>query len=192
MLNIEDFRNHLPSDWGEVNFNNEYELEDISSDSSLYSRLLEKVWSGYMGAVGKIVRVKNPCVYLQYSLHKEMYEKNGGRVVELYHDTAEDNVYSIARSNLDYRFVSRSKFGRGVSFSPSPLYANKYSSKKNGICRAMFIADVLLHREHSGSYSTKIPESGYDGTYGNGYKVHVKYFDNEFYPKYVVYYRSSN
>lgn len=192
MFNMEDFRHHLPSDWGQVDFSNTYELEEISRNSQLFTNLFRKVCAGYLGFVEKIVRVKNPYVYLQYSLHKEMYEKNGGRVVELFHDTAQCNVHSIARNNLDYRYVSRSKFGKGVSFSPSPLYANKHSSQGNGTRRAMFIADVLLHEEHQGHYSTKIPKDGYDGTYGNKYKVFVKYFDNEFYPKYVVYYRSSS
>lgn len=188
MFNIEDFRNHLPSDWGKVDFSDEYVLEDIPSDSQLFRNLRQKVDGSYMGTVEKIVRVKNPYIYLQYLLHKEMYEKNGGRVVELFHDTAQRNVHSIAGTNLNYRCVSRGKYGQGISFSPSPSYAHRYSSRRNGIFSAMFIADVLLHKEHEGDYSTKIPNSGYNGTWGNAFQVYVKYFDNEFYPKYVVYY----
>lgn len=188
MLKIEDFRDHLPSDWGDVDFSQEYELEEIPAYSPMFYQLRAKC--GYEHTTEQIVRVKNPFLYLQYTLHKEMYKKNGGRVVELFHDTAQCNVHSIARNNLDYRYVRRSKFGKGISFSPSPFYANRYSSQGNGTRRAMIVADVLLHKEHRGRYSTKIPSYGYDGTYGNGYNVFVKFFDNEFYPKYVVYYTS--
>lgn len=135
----------------------------------------------------KIVRIKNPFLYIQFCLQKEMYIKDGGRVIELFHDTAQCNIASIASSNLNYRLVRRSKFGQGVSFSPCPTYANKHSSHSNGNNRAMTIADVLVHRLQEGS-NTKIPNIGYDTTTGNNRKVYVKYFDNEFYPKYAVYY----
>lgn len=190
MLPITSLKNHLPSEWGIVYFSEEYKLEEIPPSSRLFRKLNAKVQGSFNLETEKIVRVKNPNLYLQYSLHKEMCLKDGGRVVELFHDTAQSNVTSIAATNLNYRFVSRSKFGYGVSFSPSPSYANKYSAKENGSKRAMIIADVLVRRCYRGSSEVVVPKNGYDTTTGNGTNVYVKYFDNEFYPKCVVYYKS--
>lgn len=187
MLNIKDFQQYLPSDWGEVDFSKDYELEEIPRSSPLFHQLHVKC--GF-GTTYRIERIKNPSLYLQYSLHKEMYQKKGGRVVELFHTTGQHNISSIAKNNLDYRYVRRCKFGKGVSFSPSPTYANTYASRSIGTFRAMIIADVLLRNEHSGDCFTTIPINGYDGTHGNCHRVYVKFFDNEFYPKYVVRYSS--
>lgn len=46
----------------------------------------------------------------------------------LYHVTAIKNVQSIAENNLDWRFTSRCRYGKGVCFSYCPLYANRYAS----------------------------------------------------------------
>lgn len=46
----------------------------------------------------------------------------------LYHVTATKNVRSIAENNLDWRFTSRCRYGKGVCFSYCPSYANRYAS----------------------------------------------------------------
>lgn len=192
MLNIEHFRNHLPPDWGDVDFSREYELEEIPNNSPLFLDLNAKAEGSFNLGTEKIVRIKNPSLYLSYSLYKEMYEKEGGRVLELFHCTAQRNVESIAARNLDYRCVrqERARYGQGVSFTPDSSYAHQHSTFCNGTERAMIIADVLVNRSHkvTSLYSTVVPDIGYDTTHGNNQQVVVKYFDNEFYPKYVVYY----
>lgn len=86
--------------------------------------------------------------------------------------------------------VSRAKFGKGVSFSPSAVYANKQCARSNGNDRAMIISKVLVHSKHNGNYFTELPNSGYDTTGDTYQNVYVKYFDDEFYPEYVAYYEN--
>lgn len=190
MLPVTKFQDCLPCEW-HVNFDKEYELEEISKFSLLYGELDKKVDGDFKRETKKIVKIKNPFLYMQYYLHKEMYIKNGGKVLELFHDTAESKVESIAANNLDYRRVCRYKFGKGVSFSPCPSYANMNSSRENGIHRAMIIADVLVHNHEDGYYGCIMPNIGCDTTTGRNKNVYVKYFDNEFYPKYAVYYTNN-
>lgn len=105
------------------------------------------------------------------------------------HSTPTENVSSIIDDNLDYRLVARCKFGRGISFTPCPTYADRegcrYAHTNN---RAMIIAKVLIGKSHQGCQTLRIPFSGYDTTTDNYNQVYVKYNDDEFYPQYIVYY----
>uniref|UniRef100_A0A1B6HR08 Poly [ADP-ribose] polymerase n=1 Tax=Homalodisca liturata TaxID=320908 RepID=A0A1B6HR08_9HEMI len=144
-------------------------------------------------AITRICKVKNCFLKGMYELKKEEYKSRYGNVTEmaLYHATSEWSVDSIIKNNLDWRRVSRSKFGMGVSFSNDADYANHFSNSNNGVSRAIIIANVLISREHLGSPALTIPLANYDTTTGtrNGIKrVYVKYSDNEFLPKYVVFY----
>lgn len=110
----------------------------------------------------------------------------------LLHATSATKVPSILTNNLDWRMVSRNKFGQGVSFSHSSMYANKECSKYNGHSRAIIIAKVLVHQSHRGSSMTRLPMSGYDTTTDHRGFVTVKYYDDEFYPEYVAYYTNNS
>lgn len=83
--------------------------------------------------------------------------------------------------------VCRAKFGKGVSFSPSAKYANDQCSRSNGWNRAFIVCQVLVHEKEFGSYSTTLPKNS-DTTIDTKGNVYVKYYDDEFYPKYVAYY----
>uniref|UniRef100_A0A1B6FPT7 Poly [ADP-ribose] polymerase n=1 Tax=Cuerna arida TaxID=1464854 RepID=A0A1B6FPT7_9HEMI len=145
--------------------------------------------------ITRICKVKNSFLKGLYDLKKEEYKSRYGNVTErwLFHATSEWNVDSIIKDNLDWRRVSRSKFGMGVSFSDDADYANHFSNSNNGSSRAIIIANVLISKEHCGSPAMTIPLLNYDTTTGtrNGIKkVYVKYNDNEFLPEYVVFYKS--
>lgn len=80
-------------------------------------------------------KVQNPILWGLYTLRKSEMELNTNMVVNewlLYHVTATKNVQSIVENNLDWRFTSRYRYGKGVCFSYCPLYANKYASCTRG------------------------------------------------------------
>jgi hypothetical protein len=173
----------------------EVALVQLTKGSQEYESVLSKV-SIYGMIAGrsfeKIVRVQNPYLWGCYLLKKaECIQRNGSSVTEnvLFHVTAQSNVDSITRNNFDWRRSVRTKFGCGVSFSPSVAYANTYCNRSIGPDRALIVTRVLVGRYHGGSYSTVLPEtSRFDTTVGNRDQVYVKYYDNEFYPEYVIYY----
>ncbi|KAI4457666.1 poly [adp-ribose] polymerase [Holotrichia oblita] len=166
----------------------EYTLTDLSSSSMEYLTLKMNM----MGhkTISRIVRVECPQLYGYFLLKKAEYQSRGRNVTvkELYHDTAEWKIDSILKTNLDWRMVARCKYGQGVSFSPSTSYANRQSSRSNGINRAMIVADVLVGAGHATSTGVRLPLNDYDTTVGNCGQVYVKFYDNEFYPKYIIYY----
>ncbi|KAI4454952.1 poly [adp-ribose] polymerase [Holotrichia oblita] len=158
---------------------------------SKYSRLYQDLKLQGVKKVKRITRVECPYLYGLFLLTKAEYESRGVTfsVTELFHDTAEDKIDSILNTNLDRRMASRVKFGSGVSFSPSTVYANKQSSRSNGRKRAMIVADVLIgNQEECDCYGQDLPSGDNDTTIGNSGKVYVKFYDNEFYPKYIMYY----
>lgn len=184
---------HLPADWTNMQYcDSDYELIEIPSYSTEYHTLKSKVDGLFNLKTYRIVRVQNPYLYTQFLLKKEEYATYGNAVCvhELYHDTAEHKIPLIVRGNLNWRLANRVKYGKGVSFSPNPSYANKESSRQNGNSRAMIIADVLVGRKQIVYSCQQLPCSGCDTTVGNCGQVYVKYYDNEFYPKFVVYYES--
>lgn len=139
--------------------------------------------------IKKITRVECPHLYGLYCLTLAQYQCSGTcNVKRLYHDTGASKVHSILNTNLDRRLACRIKFGKGVSFSPYLTYANKKSSRSNGRDRAMIVADVLVGDSEHVRGSCTLPSGSKDTTIGNGGKVYVKFYDNEFYPKYIIYY----
>ena len=76
--------------------------------------------------------------------------------------TRQSNVDSITKNNLDWRRSVRTKFGCGVSFSPSATYAHTWCNRSAGYCRALIVARVLVGSSHDGDYDTKLPRLGYD------------------------------
>ena len=169
--------------------NQQYDTIPASVDKTVHYNAT--ISGNFVQSISKVVQVYNPYLYSHFLIKKAEYETRGHVVTrELYHDTGEDKVDSILTTNLDWRRVVRAKFGKGVSFSPDPAYANRQSSHSNGTNRAMIVADVLIGKKIDGNPCQKLPPDGFDTTCGNNNSVYVKYYDNEFYPKYVVYYQN--
>jgi hypothetical protein len=169
----------------------EVTLVPLSENGIEYSTVVQSINTTLRNEIGSVVRVQNPYLWGSYLLKKEEYLNRGfGVVIEakLFHATAEKNVLSICQNNLDWRRSKRTRYGHGVSFSPSADYANTYCNQNAGQRRALIVATVLVGMETKGGYGTKIPPPPYDTTTGKSGKVVVKYSDNEFYPEYVAYY----
>ncbi|XP_026465011.1 poly [ADP-ribose] polymerase 11-like [Ctenocephalides felis] len=134
---LSDLRSKMPSGWCHINLNQQYEKRQLSSYNSEYKRLyneFKKAFSRKGLDSVKIYEVMNPFIYGRYKLRQEEIKNVKGScgTQELYHATSTDNVDSILSNNLDWRRVVRSKFGQGVSFSPSMKYANKECNRNCG------------------------------------------------------------
>ncbi|KAF5273436.1 hypothetical protein FQA39_LY07453 [Lamprigera yunnana] len=153
---------------------------------------MEKIISPYVPSEWQKSSLYNFNTQIEYDIPDDtvLYNLLLSVVKELYHDTGSGKVQSILNKNLDRRYAHRVKYGYAVSFSPNPKYANQESSRNNGTSRAMIVADVLVHQSENVSSSVILPSQGYDTTIGNCGQVYVKYYDDEFYPKFVVYYNS--
>nr|XP_022910566.1 poly [ADP-ribose] polymerase 12-like [Onthophagus taurus] len=165
-------------------------LIQLSKTDSVYESIVWKHLSVHQKrTVTRIEKVWCPSLYGWYLMKKAEYQSRGFRHCEkrLLHVTGASNVKSILRSNLNWRRVTRYRFGRGVSFSDDADYADTYAARAIGSQRAMIIADVLVgNTAKGGSYTDFLPE-GIDTATGNG-RVYVKFHDDEFIPKYIVYY----
>ncbi|KAJ9587299.1 hypothetical protein L9F63_019175, partial [Diploptera punctata] len=173
--------------------NSRVDITDLPKSSVEYKDVVRRINSTLMVAIKKVVKVDNRLLKDYYNQNKEKYRISLNGIfqeMQLFHATAERNVESIVTYNFDKNRTVRSKFGRGVSFSPSAEYANRYCNRNVGYNRALILTKVLVGKSHAGSYSTHQPMDGYDTTTGNQGKVYVKYKDNEFYPEYVAYYNS--
>ncbi|KAB0796351.1 hypothetical protein PPYR_10412 [Photinus pyralis] len=181
----------IPSEWTYQSGALSCHLVELDEYTQMYANLKQKVSRAFNLGVRKIARVENPYLWAQYLLRKEEYQTNGVvRELELFHDTSSHNVQSIVETNLDWRRAHRVKYGRGVSFSPSPAYANSESCRSNGTDRALIVAKVLVQNSETVATSVKLPSKGYDTTVGNCGNVYVKFYDDEFYPNYIIYYTS--
>ena len=166
-----------------------YDYITLPVEPKIFSALRLNMSGGFVEDIKKIVKVHNPCLYSHFLIKKAEYETRGPvHIKMLYHDTAESKVDSILKTNLDWRRVFRAKYGHGVSFSSDPHYASIYSARSNGYDRAMIVADVLIGRSIEVYNSTTLPPNNYDTTVGNGAKVYVKFYDNEFFPTHIIYY----
>ncbi|KAB0796350.1 hypothetical protein PPYR_10411 [Photinus pyralis] len=182
----------IPSEWTYRNGSlSDCHLVQLEEYTQKYVNLKQQVAGAFNLGVRKIERVENPYLWGQYLLRKEELETNGFvREMELFHDTSIHNVQSIVETNLDWRLARRVKYGQGVSFSQSPAYANKESSRSNGTNRAFILTKVLVQNSEPVYSSVLLPSKGHDTTVGNCGKVYVKYYDDEFYPTYIIYYTS--
>jgi len=174
----------------------EVELVELTKSSREYKSVMSEVnlrWRALSGPE-KIVRVQNPYLWGCYLLKKEeCIKRSGCSVTEkvLFHVTSQSNIDSITENNLDWRRSVRTKFGCGVSFSPSAGYGDTWCNRSIGRRRALIVAKVLVGDSHDGYYGTELPSEGCDTTVGNSEQVYVKYYDHEFYPEYVIYYDSN-
>jgi len=167
-------------------------LVELSEDSMEYMTVVQNINMTLRNKIDAVERVQNPYLWGSYVLKKEEYINYLGFGIvseeKLFHATAKENAYSIVHNNFDWRRTKRTRYGHGVSFSPSAEYANTYCNEKAGSSRALILARVLVKMATKGHYGTKLPPPPFDTTTGKNGKVVVKYADNEFYPEYVLYY----
>ncbi|XP_050535230.1 uncharacterized protein LOC126902227 [Daktulosphaira vitifoliae] len=82
--------------------------------------------------IKRVDRIINPQMYGIYSLRKSEMEYNHPDTpvneCMLYHVTSKSNLLSIIDNNLNWRLSYRNRYGKGVCFAESPLYAYKYAS----------------------------------------------------------------
>ena len=183
--------NHLPEKWSDMDFD-EVKTIKLHHKSQEFQDVREKIQSTLNVFIYKVMRVQNPYLWGSYLLMKGEYKKRlnkSPRELLLFHATSQKNVESIVQDNFDWRCTKRSKFGKGVSFSPSAKYANTYCNSNAGNKRALILTKVLVGKCHPGEHWMKVPSDDRDTTLGNGNRVYVKYGDNEFYPQYVAYYK---
>ncbi|PSN32359.1 hypothetical protein C0J52_16809 [Blattella germanica] len=167
------------------------DVEELTAYMANYGQVAAKIPKTLRPSITKIIKVYNRYLEDSYNVKKAAYKRRLNGVfqeMELFHVTGQSNVPSILRNNFDKSLTVRSKFGNGVSFSPDVEYANRFCNKRVGHKRAVIITKVLVGLSHQGCQNLSQPKSGYDTTTGNNGKVYVKYNDNEFCPKYVVFY----
>lgn len=80
--------------------------------------------------------MNNSQLWGMYLLKKEELSKTDDlsrvKTLTLYHATSPIHADSIARNNIDWRRTTRTRFGIGACFSPSPKYAHDKSSSDGG------------------------------------------------------------
>lgn len=183
---------YKPLSWSQMSQNEEVLLVSLSEHSIEYMTVVLNISMTLRNKIVSVDRVQNPYLWGSYMLKKEEYINYLGfgiaKEEKLFHATAEGNVNSIVRNNFDWRLTKRTRYGRGVCFSPSAEYANKYCNQNAGTNRALILTRVLVKMATRGHYGTKLPTPPFDTTADKNGKVVVKYADNEFYPEYVVYY----
>lgn len=194
---LSTLQKYYPSSWNTkcayYSDNKRYQEVEVSKHSPKYTEL-QSVMKNIGKRVTKITSPEIPYLYGLFLLTKAEYANQNIPFIvqQLYHDTAAANINSILNTNLDRRLACRIKFGHGVSFSPSTAYANRQSSRSNGTYRAMIVTDVLIGRTQvCNCHGQTLPATNNDTTTGNVGNVYVKFYDNEFYPKYIIYYENS-
>ncbi|CAH1154617.1 unnamed protein product [Phaedon cochleariae] len=182
--------------WNHTDYDTPYTMVELESYSSEKSDILEDFKKNSSAKVHKIMRVQNPFLQLQYELKlKQKEELNTGiKETQVYHGTKECNVTSICQKNFDWRKLGASgyrssKFGQGVSFSSSSSYASDYPRRHYDDPRVMFLASIMEVSRCEGDDGMVIPPLPHDTSADLMHdNVVVKYFDNEFYPAYIIYY----
>jgi hypothetical protein len=147
-------KRHQPSTWDDMPAGSEVELVELTKGSQEYNSVMSKVDLRFRTARGpvKIVRVQNPYLWVCYLLKKDECIKRSGYFVTervLFHATGQSNIDSITKNNLDWRRSVRTKYGRGVNFSPSATYADTWCNRNVGHNRALIAARVLVGSSHA-------------------------------------------
>ncbi|XP_045465855.1 protein mono-ADP-ribosyltransferase PARP12-like [Harmonia axyridis] len=186
-----DMFNNLPEYWTPRNYTRLY---DPLVEVPVYSEEYRQIFDQYEIQVqpGPLYRIQNPHLFHKFMLKKNDYAIRGSyQIVDLFHDTVQANVNSIITYNIDWKYGERQRYGPGVYFSTSAYRAHKRSNKNFGPHKAMFLFDVLVGRIQLARKGEYLPDSGYDTVLSEDRQTYVKYFDHEYYPKYVLYYTES-
>lgn len=189
MLKAINFQEY--STWASTDFTNKvFHLTELEAHTFEY-RKVQALFDNTMKKsykVNQINRVENPYLLIQYNLRK-MKKRCSER--ELFHGTMESSVEPICKENFNWRLTGTSvghKFGRGISFSPESTYSSYYPRNYYASQRIMFVVDVLIKSSCIGNTFMTIPPGSSDTSIKPDGKVIVKYEDNDFCPKYVIYY----
>ncbi|KAE8737886.1 hypothetical protein FOCC_FOCC016646 [Frankliniella occidentalis] len=158
--------------------------------------------------IQSIEAVQNYGLEQQFKEKQENYKKTYGhvRVVKLWHGTKTNNVAQILKHNFE---VSRHgqnvghRFGAGVSFSASAMYASHYSDKIS-VSGCMLLCDVLVSNilqveENRGQHAVMQQPPYMPGRFPLRYDttaknkdtldVVVKFEPNSYRPTHVVYFK---
>lgn len=136
--------------------------------------------------VTDVRKVDNPYLKKAFELKRNL--RYGSKLPRrLFHGTKEKYLDNICTYNFDWRLGGTEKghrHGKGVNFSPSASFATIFCDK--GREKVMILADVLIDKIKPGNINTLVPPRKSDTTSGQNQKVFVKFYDNEFYPTYVI------
>ncbi|XP_023012673.2 protein mono-ADP-ribosyltransferase PARP12 [Leptinotarsa decemlineata] len=182
--------------WNWMDNNTAYQLVKLSGNSPEYHAVERRFKStSPLSNIIQIQRVQCPFLYVQYQLKLKQKQSRHVYVSEssLFHGTKECNIDSICRKNFDWRLMGSSgyrysKFGCGVSFSPSSNYASMFPRKHFVSERIMFVVKVLEVARCPGISGLYIPPEPADTSAKSDGNVVVKYFDNDFCPEYIIRY----
>ncbi|XP_077283632.1 zinc finger CCCH-type antiviral protein 1-like [Arctopsyche grandis] len=160
--------------------------EDVSRHSDDWDQATKNFTSNFK--ISRIVKVSQPYLEAAFLLRKHEYHVRGHiySVKSLMHSTGTENVESILQSNLDWRRVYRQKYGCGVSFTDIAEYGHKHSRGYSS-SQAMIIADVVIGISKTVSWSNPM-DITFDTAISETQRVYVKFRDDEFFPRYVIYY----
>jgi poly [ADP-ribose] polymerase 7/11/12/13 len=196
----------LAVSWAPMASNSIFIRTDITQQTEEFNTItkLFKATTKKEFYVVRIERIQNPYLLGCYLLKKnEMELMPGSYVTErrVFHGTKQCNVNSICENNFDWRLHGDStgnRYGKGVSFSPISYYASHYSDK-NAAVKVMFLVRVLISNIIEGHGNMTIPPLishaynhdntlRYDTSQKENGHVIVKFFDNEYYPEYLIHY----
>jgi len=184
-FSVHELKNLLPAEWELRRVANRFsEITKITVDAG--SPEFNIARDLFRGTIKSLERIENPYLWLMYQLKSvECRQLFNSTEKRLFHGTNIANIEPISRNNFNYRLAGTAVgtvHGKGVYFSPDSSTSMQYS--KNGNC--MILARAQQGQICAGNNSTILPLPNHD-TSGNG-NILVKYYDNQFYPEYIVHY----
>ena len=195
-----------------------FSLKEVPPDSAEFNKvllLMQKTMPTVR--ISKLERIQNKWLWNRYSQHcEEIKEKNGGVLMEkeLFHGTGVNDPQLIYKGEegFDMRFCNTGMWGRGIYFTSSAKYSDRYAftSRGGGIAgsRQMFLARVNIGETHecppdrnltmppmkpsqaSTSSSVQFSLVRYDSVTGvtSGSQVYIVYDNRKAYPLYLITY----
>ncbi|XP_023312204.1 poly [ADP-ribose] polymerase 11-like [Anoplophora glabripennis] len=170
-----------------------YEVNNVLTYINLHKdnaqfKDIKKLFAKSNMFVKSVKKVHNPYLQKAFELKRNMQYGNK-QPRRLFHGTKEKYVDNICTYNFDWRLGGTEKghrHGKGVNFSQSAHFATFFCDKKRR--RVIILADVLIDEVRPGNINTLVPPRGSDTTSGKNGMIFVKFYDNEFYPKYVIHF----
>ncbi|CAG0892293.1 unnamed protein product [Darwinula stevensoni] len=184
-----DYR-HVPKHWNPMK-DEHYCLVPLSPTALEYKDIATLMKDSGM-QIRKVTRVQNPFrweMYQNKKCHflKTDFKDDPSKLNEryLFHGTSIANIQSICEKNFNWRLhgtANGTAFGKGVYFATDPYLSMKYAKGEN----CMFVVKVLIGLYTEGDSSMTLPPTGYHST--SGPNMIIKYYDDEFYPAYIIEY----